>query len=187
MRDFQIEIITFNNEIFVEFDCFTKIVLPSLKVEVANFDNNNSSNTRYKKCPYCGTIWFKVKGCDSMPCGRRTKLKDIFFGRFKNYIVRFAKGIFNIKTVDEKSNYDAGKDTEFVGLTEEEKEMNKTRGTDKSKIIAQGCGKTLSWSQMEDVTDMVNKQIRENFLETHDTKIIKKMENINIDIFNENE
>ena len=182
-----VEIITFNNEIFVEFDCFTKIVLPSLKVEVANFDSNNSSNTRYKKCPYCGTIWFKVKGCDSMPCGRRTKLRDIFFGRFKNYIVRFAKGIFNIKTVDEKSNSDIGQDTEFVGLTPEEKEMNKTRGTDKSIIVAQGCGKTLNWSQMEDVTDMVNKQIRENFRETHDTKILKKMENIKIDIFNENE
>ena len=89
--------------------------------------------------------------------------------------------------MDEKSNSDIGQDTEFVGLTPEEKEMNKTRGTDKSIIVAQGCGKTLNWSQMEDVTDMVNKQIRENFLETHDTKILKKMENIKIDIFNENE
>ena len=61
--------------------------------------------------------------------------------------------------------------------------MTKTRGGDKSKIIAQGCGKNLNWSQMEDVTDMVNKQLRENFLDTHDTKIIKKMENF--DIFNE--
>lgn len=180
-----VEIITFNNEIFVEFDCFTKIVLPRLQLEVANFDNNNTSNTRYKKCPYCGTIWFKIKGCDSMPCGRRTKLRDIFFGRFKNYIVRFAKGIFNISTVSENSNSDVGQDKEFVGLTEEEKEMNKTRGGDKSKIIAQGCGKNLNWSQMEDVTDMVNKQLKENFLDTHDSKIIKKMENLKIDIFNE--
>ena len=180
-----VEIITFNNEIFLEFDCFTKIVLPSLKMEVANFDNNNSSNTRYKKCPYCGTIWFKVKGCDSMPCGRRTKLRDIFFGRFKNYIVKFAKGIFNISTVNEKSESDLGQDKEFVGLTSEEMEMNKTRGKDKSKIIPQGCGKNLNWSTMEDVTDLVNKQLRENFLDTHDTKILKKMENFNIDIFNE--
>ena len=39
-----VEIITFNNEIFVEFDCFTKIVLPRLQLEVANFDNNNYNN-----------------------------------------------------------------------------------------------------------------------------------------------
>ena len=180
-----VEIITFNNEIFVEFDSFTKIVLANLKVEVANFDNNQSDNTRYKRCPYCGTIWFKVKGCNSMPCGRRTKLRDIFFGRFKNYIVRFAKGIFNITIVKEGSNSDMGQDKEFYGLTPEEEEMNKTRGTDKSKIIAQGCGKQLNWSQMEDVTDFVNKQIRENFLDTHDTKVLKKIENLNINIFDE--
>ena len=180
-----VEIITFNNEIFVEFDAFSKLVLANLKVEIANFDNNQSDNTRYKRCPYCGTIWFKVKGCNSMPCGRRTKLRDIFFGRFKNYIVRFAKGIFNITEVKEGSNSDMGQDSEFIGLTKEEEEMNKTRGTDKSKIVAQGCGKQLNWSQMEDVTDFVNKQIRENFLDTHDTKVLKKMENLNINIFDE--
>lgn len=91
-----VEIITFNNEIFVEFDSFSKIVLTNLKLEVANYDNNQSDNTKYKRCPYCGLIWFKVKGCNSMPCGRRTKLRDIFFGRFKNYIVKFTKGIFSI-------------------------------------------------------------------------------------------
>ena len=180
-----VEIITFNNEIFVEFDSFSKIILTKLKVEVANFDNNQSDNTRYKKCPHCGTIWFKVKGCNSMPCGRRTKLRDIFFGRFKNYIVKFANGIFNISTVKEDTNSNVGQDSEFYGLTEEEKEMNKTRGNDKSKITPQGCGQQLNWSTMEDVTDKVNKQIRENFLDTHDTKVLKKMENLKIDIFNE--
>jgi len=180
-----VEIITFNNEIFVEFDSFTKIVLASLKVEVANFDNNQSDNTRYKKCPHCGTIWFKIKGCNSMPCGRRTKLRDVFFGRFKNYIVKFAKGIFNITTVKDDSNTNTGQDKEFIGLTPEEEQMNKTRGITESKIIPRGCGNQLNWSTMEDVTDMVNKQIRENFLDTHDTKIIKKMENLNIDIFND--
>ena len=180
-----VEIITFNNEIFVEFDSFSKIILTKLKVEIANFDNNQQDNTRYKKCPHCGTIWFKVKGCNSMPCGRRTKLRDKFFGRFKNYIVKFAKGIFNISTVKEDTNINVGQDSEFYGLTDEEKEMNKTRGKDKSLITPKGCGQQLNWSTMEYVTDMVNKQIRENFLDTHDTKVLKKMENLKIDIFNE--
>ena len=120
-----------------------------------------------------------------MPCGRRTKLRDVFFGRFKNYIVKFAKGIFNITIVKEDSNSNIGQDIEFIGLTKEEEELNKTRGINESKIIPQGCGNNLNWSTMEDVTDLVNKQIRENFLDTHDTKVLKKMENLNIDIFKE--
>ena len=180
-----VEIITFNNEIFVEFDAFSKMVLASLKLEVANYDNNQSDNTRYKKCPYCGLIWFKVKGCNSMPCGRRTKLRDIFVGRFKNYIVRFAKGIFNIIDSDNKKDENIGTDKEFIGLTPEEEQMNKTRGGAVSKIVAQGCGKQLNWSQMEDVTDMVNKEFRENFLEDGDRKVISKMKDLKINIFDE--
>ena len=34
-----------------------------------------------------------------MPCGRRTKLKDIFFGRFKNYVVKYIRGVFKINTL----------------------------------------------------------------------------------------
>lgn len=180
-----VEIITFNNEIFVEFDAFSKMVLASLKLEVANYDNNQNDNTRYKKCPYCGLIWFKVKGCNSMPCGRRTKLRDIFVGRFKNYIVRFAKGIFNIIDSDNKKDENIGTDKEFIGLTPEEEQMNKTRGGAVSKIVAQGCGKQLNWSQMEDVTDMVNKEFRENFLEDGDRKVISKMKDLKINIFDE--
>ena len=111
-----VEIITFNNEIFVEFDSFSKIVLTNLKLEVANYDNNQSDNTKYKRCPYCGLIWFKVKGCNSMPCGRRTKLRDIFFGRFKNYIVKFTKGIFSIFNVEDKKNRIWDKINNFMAL-----------------------------------------------------------------------
>lgn len=178
-----VEIITFNNEIFVDFDAFTKIVLMQLKTEVANFDNNQTDNTRYKKCPHCGIIWFKVKGCNSMPCGRRTKLRDIFFGRFKNYIVKFTKGIFNIKIVENSSDNNAGNDGEFVGLTEEEKKLNQNRG-DKCLIKAQGCGNTLNWSTMEDVTDKVNKQLTEVFLDTYDNKVKDTINSVNINIFN---
>ena len=76
---------------------FTLIVQSSLKSETAFFDRAEDNN-RYKRCPYCHTIWFKIKGCNSMKCGNRTKLKDIFTGRFKNYIVKFFNGIFKINT-----------------------------------------------------------------------------------------
>ena len=177
-----VEIITFNNEIFCDFNSFSKQVQTSLKAELGNYDNSDNNN-RYKRCPHCGTIWFKVKGCDSMPCGRRTKLKDIFMGRFKNYIVKFAKGVFNISTNEKTRSMDAGKDTEFVGLTEEERKFNQGDRGGKSCIYPQGCGKNLDWRTMEDVTDEINKKVTEISLDTYDNKVKEKIDSVKIDIF----
>lgn len=179
-----VEIITFNNEIFVDFNSFSKQVQTGLKAEFGNYDNGDHNN-RYKKCPHCGTIWFKVKGCNSMPCGRRTKLKDIFMGRFKNYIVKFTRGIFNISTNEKTESMDAGKDTEFVGLTEEEKKFNEGNRGGKSKIYPQGCGNNLDWTKMEDVTDEINKKVTEISLDNYDSKVKEKIQNVKIDIFNQ--
>ena len=177
-----VEIVTFNNEIFTDFDGFTKQVQSALKAETANFDNGEHNN-RYKKCPHCGTIWFKIKGCNSMPCGRRTKLRDIFFGRFKNYVVKFAHGIFNINTLSDASDKDAGQDSEFVGLTEEEKKLNMNRNG-KCLIQPQGCGRQLDWTKMEDVTDLINKRITEISMDSYDNKVKEKINSVKIDIFN---
>lgn len=176
-----VEIITFNNEIFSDFNGFTKLVQSALKAETANFDNREHNN-RYKKCPHCGTIWFKIKGCNSMPCGRRTKLRDIFFGRFKNYVVKFIHGIFTINTLSDSSDTNTGQDTEFVGLTEEEKKENMNRNG-KSLIKPQGCGRNLDWTQMEDVTEEVNKRLTEISMDTYDNKVKEKINDVKIDIF----
>ena len=176
-----VEIITFNNEIFNDFNGFTKQVQTQLKAETANFDNS-ADNNRYKKCPYCGTIWFKIKGCNSMPCGRRTKLRDVFSGRFKNYIVRFAHGIFNIITLGNAKDTNTGEDREFVGLTEEEKQLNLNRNG-KCLIQPQGCGRQLNWKEMEDVTDAINKQITEISLDSYDNKVKDKINTMEVNIF----
>ena len=176
-----VEIITFNNEIFNDFNGFTKQVQTQLKAETANFDNS-ADNNRYKKCPYCGTIWFKIKGCNSMPCGRRTKLRDVFFGRFKNYIVRFTKGIFKIITLGNAKDTNTGEDKEFVGLTEEEKQLNLNRNG-KCLIQPQGCGRQLNWKEMEDVTDAINKQITEISLDSYDNKVKDKINTMEVNIF----
>ena len=177
-----VEIITFNNEIFSDFNGFTKQVQAGLKAETANFDNSQHNN-RYRKCPHCGTIWFKIKGCNSMPCGRRTKLRDIFLGRFKNYVVKFVHGIFKIGTLSDVSDNNAGQDSEFVGLTEEEKQKNLNRNG-LCPIQAQGCGRNLDWTQMEDVTEMVNKQITEIYMDSYDNKVKEKIQTVKVDIFN---
>ena len=176
-----VEIITFNNEIFSDFNGFTKLVQSALKAETANFDNREHNN-RYKKCPHCGTIWFKIKGCNSMPCGRRTKLRDIFFGRFKNYVVKFIHGIFTINTLSDSSDTNTGQDTEFVGLTEEEKKENMNRNG-KSLIQPKGCGRNLDWTKMEDVTEEVNKRLTEISMDTYDNKVKEKINDVKIDIF----
>ena len=177
-----VEIITFNNEIFVDFNSFSKQAQTGLKAEFANYDNGDNNN-RYKKCPHCNTIWFKVKGCNSMPCGRRTKLKDIFMGRFKNYIVKFIKGKIEVLTNEKTKEMDAGTDSEFVGLTEEEKQFNEGNREGKSKIYPQGCGASLDWTQMEDVTDEINKKVTEISLDGYDNKVKEKIESVKIDIF----
>ena len=177
-----VEIITFNNEIFVDFNSFSKQAQTGLKAEYANYDNGDNNN-RYKKCPHCNTIWFKVKGCNSMPCGRRTKLKDIFMGRFKNYIVKFIKGKIEVLTNEKTKEMDAGTDSEFVGLTEEEKQFNEGNRGGKSKIYPQGCGASLDWRQMEDVTDQINKKVTEISLDNYDNKVKEKIESVKIDIF----
>ena len=96
-----------------------------MKTESVNFNGENDN--RYKRCPNCGRIWFKIKGCNSMKCGNRTKKKDIFFGRFKTYLVSFTGKLFNITTLKDEQ-VDSGQDSEFFGPTEEEIEKNKKYG-----------------------------------------------------------
>ena len=111
-----VEIITFNNELYEPFNKITERFEKEMKTESLSF--NSGDDNRYKKCPNCGRIWFKVKGCNSMKCGNRTKKKDIFFGRFKTYLVSFTGKLFNITTLKDEQ-VDSGQDSEFFGPTQE--------------------------------------------------------------------
>ena len=51
-------------------------------------------------------------------------------------------------------------------------------------IQAQGCGRNLDWTQMEDVTEMVNKQITEIYMDSYDNKVKEKIQTVKVDIFN---
>ena len=175
-----VEIITFNNEIFSDFHGFTLQVQSALKAETAFFDERQDN--RYKRCPYCRTIWFKIKGCNSMKCGKRTKLKDIFTGRFKNYVVKFINGNFFKETLSEKNADDLGEDSENVGLYADEIEKNKNRNG-KCLIQSQGCGRDLDWRTMEDCTDWVNKQVTQISMENFDNKTLEKINNVKVDHF----
>lgn len=174
-----VEIITFNNELYDPFNKITERFEKEMKIESATFNGGNDN--RYKKCPNCGRIWFKIKGCNSMRCGNRTKKKDIFFGMFKTYLVRFTGEIFNITTLKE-DKVDGGVDTEFYGPTDEEKNLNKNRGI-KHLITPEGCGSSLNWSTIEDVTDKVMLELKKTYADkTYDLKMKENLNNINITI-----
>ena len=135
-----------------KFEEFKKKVESKIEIQINNY---NGEYNKFKKCPHCGIIWFKVKGCDSMVCGRRTKIKDSICGRFKNYIVYFLSGIIKI-IINEFDSCNYGEDNEFYGLTQEEIEKNKIREKEgKVKINPKGCGKSIHWNEMEDVSEKV--------------------------------
>ena len=104
-----IEVIIFNNIIFNEFNSFRIEIQTLIKLQTNNYNNEYN---RYKKCPHCREIWFKIKGCDNMVCGRRITLKDKICRRVKNYIVEYSNKIIKIFW-NEKENRDFGNDNEI--------------------------------------------------------------------------
>ena len=160
------ELIMFNNEIFKEYNNFKRKVELELDMQTKNY---NGEFVRYKKCPNCGKIWFLLYGSPVTNCGKRSDSKDKIFGRYNNFLVKFTNGIINI-IKEEKGDENIGKETSFLGLTDEEKLKNKNRGN-KALIKPEGCGAILKWNEMEDVTDQVLHQMRE-INDNYDNEII---------------
>jgi len=153
------EVLLFDNKIYDKFQEFKNKVESQYEIKINNY---NGEFNKFKKCPHCGLIWFKVKGCDSVICGRRTKIRDTIFGRFKNYIVNFLSGKIRI-IISENSSDNYGEDNEFYGLTPEEINENKRREIQgKVKISPQGCGMNLNWNQMEDCSEQVIKILKKD-------------------------
>ena len=80
------EVLMFDNLIFNEFNEFRKKIESQIEIKSTNY---NGEYNRFKKCPHCGTIWFKIKVCNSVKCGNRTKVKDKIIGKYKNYTVTY--------------------------------------------------------------------------------------------------
>ena len=109
----------FDNRIFNEFDDFRKKVESEIEVKLNNY---NGEYNKFKKCPHCGQIWFKIKGCNSVICGRRSNIVDKIIGRYKNYEVIYENKQIIINWDDFSEKLDKNKnysDHEFTGLTKE--------------------------------------------------------------------
>ena len=148
------EIIMYNNSIYNDFKEFCQKI--HIGIQSTNYKNEYN---RFKKCPHCGTIWFRISGCYDVFCGKRSSSKDQIFGRFKNYIVQYANGSITI-THDEVNIQNRGTDnilnSESCLLTNDEKEKNKNLSLQHKQLIKPiGCGVKFNWDEAEDVTDSV--------------------------------
>jgi len=140
------QIILFQNMIYHKFKEFKILSEKSLEIQSVAY---NGQMNRFKKCIFCGETWFRVYGCDSITCGRRSISKDNLIGKFAKYTIKIIGKVLKIEKTEINRGSDY-KDTELVGLTKEETQKNLTN---KIKIAPRGCGKNMKWNEMQDVTE----------------------------------
>ena len=170
-------VLSFSNHIFHDFDEFRAKAEKEMDICLTNYKGETN---RFKKCPFCGLIWFKIAGCDGKTrCGNRDLIKDKFFGHYKNYIVKYENKQLTITKEDINQNQILN-GNEFSGLSQNEVEENNNRSMNGKHIIEPlGCGNYITWKEMEDVTDKVNEILKSIPTTDYDIKfseILKKEE-----------
>jgi len=170
------EVLMFDNNIFNEFNEFRKSIESQIEIESTSY---NKEYNRFKKCPHCGIIWFKIIGCNEVVCGNRTTIEDKIIGKYKEYDVRYEnnKVIISSKTIRNKIKR---KGDEFISLTEEEKIENLKREKEgKIAIKPLGCGRKLNWKKMEDCTEEVISKLKEICIDDYYSSLLDISENLN--------
>ena len=93
-------VLSFSNEIYSDFENFREKAEKEMDLILTNYEGETN---RFKKCPYCGLIWFKISGCDGVTrCGTRDSIKDKFYGYYKDYIVKYENNQLTIINNDFK-------------------------------------------------------------------------------------
>ena len=170
-------VLSFSNQIYHDFEEFRVKAEKEMEICLTNY---NGETNRFKRCPFCGLIWFKITGCDGKTkYGNRDLIKDKYYGYYKDYIVKYEnKQLTIINNVIEQKQKPQGR--EFNGLSKSEIEENSNRSMNGKHIIEPlGCGNYISWREMEDVTDKVNeilKDIPNNDYDIKFKEICKKEE-----------
>ena len=116
-------------------------------------------------------IWFKIVGCNGKTkCGNRDKIRDKFYGIYKDYIVKYENNNIQIEKIN-VNQQNKLKGLEFTGLTNEEKNKNINLLNEGKRLIQPlGCGNWINWSEMEDVTKEVNESLQSISNRDYDTK-----------------
>ena len=181
------EVLMFDNLVFNEFNEFRKKIESQIEIKSSNY---NGEYNRFKKCPHCGIIWFKIIGCNSIICGNRTKIEDKIIGKYKKYTVTFVNNKVVINFEDSEKDLNDLKnlkrkrrlpdDEEFYGLTDREEDENEEREK-KGKILIKpiGCGKESSWKEMEDCSEEVIKKLKEISVDDYYSKLLDISDSLN--------
>ena len=169
-------VLAFSNHIYHKFEEFRTTTEREIEVNLSNYSGHLN---KFKKCPHCGTIWFKVAGCEGKTkCGNRDKIRDIFCGIFKDYVVKYENKNLEIQKLD-FNQQEKLIGSEFIGLTNEEIQQNQTLENEgKTLINPVGCGNWITWREMEDVTEIINEKLQSISNRDYDIKFkeIKKKE-----------
>ena len=166
----------FDNNIFNEFNEFRKSIESQIKIDSTSY---NGEYNRFKKCPHCGTIWFKVIGCNEVKCGNRAKIEDMVYGEYKEYEISYVnnKVIINPKSI---SNKIKKKRNGCIGLTKKEELENLKREEEGKTIIKPlGCGRKLDWKEMEDCSEEVISKLKEISIDDYYSSLLDISENFN--------
>jgi len=154
------EIIIFQNSLMHHFRVFKEMVTREIQVE--NTVYSTSTGPQYRQCPKCNVIWFRIYGCDSIICGRRSISKDWNNHNFYNFTIQWLN-----KSLKWSKNESSTKpqirfsDTELIGLSAAEQKFNDLRSIEQSPITPVGCGASLKWSEMKDVTPETTSKLKE--------------------------
>ena len=170
-------VLAFSNQIFHDFDKFRVKAEKEMDICLTNYKGEVN---KFKRCPHCGTIWFKISGCDGKTqCGERNSAKDKFYGIYKDYSVKYENKQLDI-TMSNINQNEIISGNGISGLTQAEAQANNNRSIQGlHKIQPVGCGNYIVWREMEDVTDKVNeilKNIPNNDYDIKFKEILKKEE-----------
>jgi len=161
------------NSLMPFFSTFKVLVENQIVVDRTVYSNSGPS---YRQCP-CGLIWFRVFGCDGIICGRRSQnSKDWSNSTFYDFTIEWENSELSWKKAPKEAvsqTWDTT--TEFVGLRDEEKKANLQRSdAGKALIEPVGCGRSLSWKEMKDVTKESEAKLREfDFMHTDVSKVVE--------------
>lgn len=176
--DYVIEhVLSFSNHIFHDFEQFRVKAEKEMDICLTNYKGEIN---RFKKCPYCSTIWFKISGCDGQTkCGERNTAKDSFYGNYKDYYVKYENKQLTITNNNINQNQIINGKS-ISELSQSEAQENNNRKINGKHIIQPvGCGNYITWREMEDVTDKVNEILKDIPNTDYDIKfkeILKKEE-----------
>lgn len=148
------QVLSFSNQIYQDFEEFRIKAEKEMDVCLTDYEGENN---RFKKCPFCGLIWFKTSGCNGKTkCGKRDKTKDKFYGCYKDYKVKYENGELTIEKNDINQK-------QILGGKKSKRDIEKydtKRLNDNNIIEPLGCGNYISWKDMEDVTEEVNEILK---------------------------